>query len=262
MDSSPIATSSRAPPWSSSRRAKSSVPGPTVRACDSTVTPRNEPHSSAIRGRSDGGTARRSKKLLALYSLIRSGVSGRSPASASSICFDSAPSGVAPSIVYCHRSQNEHVKGHSAPARRIVIARSIVPSGRRSLSMIVPCAFHGSTNGFGGLRPRRRRSSAAWSVNPSFASLRTLRLLRLRGVQRLEVPAVAQLAFRKEARDLGRRHRTVLEPALREHRHLDTDHRVDAARDHLTLERVQPLVGSLRQRGERDGLRHADYSRP
>jgi len=47
------------------RRAKSTAAGPTVLACDSTVTPANGRTSAAMRGRSSTGTARRSKKLLA-----------------------------------------------------------------------------------------------------------------------------------------------------------------------------------------------------
>src|SRR5438270_6111617 len=49
-----------------------------VLACDSTVTAENGSASSAIRGRSSVGTARRSKKLLALYSFSRSGNGPRS----------------------------------------------------------------------------------------------------------------------------------------------------------------------------------------
>src|SRR5690348_14561272 len=64
------------------------------------------------------------------------------------------------SVVHFHRSQNEQVNGHSAPARKIVSARSRLPLGRRSTSSAVPCATKGSTNGLGGRRPRMRRSLA------------------------------------------------------------------------------------------------------
>src|SRR5438093_1037716 len=60
--SRPTATSSRPLIW----RANSTVGSPIVLACDSTVTPANGAQSAAISGTSAAGTARRSKKLLAL----------------------------------------------------------------------------------------------------------------------------------------------------------------------------------------------------
>ena len=109
-------------------------------ACDSTVTPEKARESLAIAGTSPAGIARRSKKLLALYSFNRAGRGSLIPASTRSSCAGSAPTGVAPSMVYCQRSQNEQVNGHSAPERKTVSARSTVPSGRRSSSITEPCA--------------------------------------------------------------------------------------------------------------------------
>src|SRR5438270_5757913 len=132
-----------------------------VLACDSTVTAENGSARAAIRGRSSGGTARRSKKLLALYSFSRSGNGPSTAASTCSSCLTSAPAGVGPSIVHRQRSQKEHVKGHSAPARKAVNAHSTFCSlGRRSCSTSQPCAVNGSTFGLGGRRPRMRRSTA------------------------------------------------------------------------------------------------------
>jgi hypothetical protein len=131
-----------------------------VFACDSTVTPENGDASRTIAGKSDGGTARRSKKLLALYSFRRSGSRPRRALRTFSICLGNAPGGVGPSIVHFHRSQKEHVKGHSAPARKIVSACSIAPLGRRSSSTAVPCATNGSTPGFAERRLRMRRSAS------------------------------------------------------------------------------------------------------
>lgn len=132
-----------------------------VFACDSTVTPEKGDASRTIAGKSDGGTARRSKKLLALYSFRRSGSRPRSALRTFSIWVGNAPGGVGPSTVHFHRSQNEHVKGHSAPARKIVSARSKAPLGRRSSSTAVPCATNESTRGFAERRLRMRRSASA-----------------------------------------------------------------------------------------------------
>lgn len=86
-------------------------------------------------GRSAGGTARASKKLLALYSLIvcrpaPKGIRRR----ASSIWCGTAPAGVGSSRVYCHKSQKTHVNGHSLPVRKTVHDGITSPFARRSSS--------------------------------------------------------------------------------------------------------------------------------
>src|SRR2546426_11016556 len=110
-----------------------------------------------MRGRSSAGTARRSKKLLALYNFNRSGTGGGTAFSARASWVGRAPGGVGPSSVQRHKSQNEQGKGHSAPARNTVSARSTTPFAERPSSTTGPCAFQGSTTGFGG-RSRRIRS--------------------------------------------------------------------------------------------------------
>lgn len=144
-----------------------------VFACDSTVTPAKGAERVAMPRRSSGGTARRSKKLLALYNLRRSGNGSASVLRTPSSCAAKAPGGVGPSIVNRHKSQNVHVNGHSAPARKTVSARSTLPSGRRSSSIKEACALYGSTSGFGGRRLRIRRSVADALTPPRCAASRS-----------------------------------------------------------------------------------------
>src|SRR5438876_899311 len=203
-----------------SSAANSSVNGPIVLACDSTVTRANGAASSAMRGRSSAGTARRSKKLLALYSFSRSGTGGGSASSARASCVGRAPGGVGPSSVQRHRSQNEQVKGHSAPARKTVTARSRPPFAERSSSTTVPCAFQGSTTGFGG-RSRRIRAS---------------------GVEGVEMAAIAGLVLGEQTGGGLRRRRPVLEAPLGIHRHVETQHRAYPSTYDFALQRVETLV--------------------
>src|SRR5437016_6728364 len=200
-----------------SSAANSSVNGPIVLACDSTVTRANGAASSAMRGRSSAGTARRSKKLLALYSFSRSGTGGGSASSARSSCVGRAPGGVGPSSVQRHRSQNEQVNGHSAPARNTVTARS-TPFRERSSSTTVPCAFQGSTTGFGG-RSRRIRAS---------------------GVECVEMAAIAGLVLGEQTGGGLRRRRPVLEAPLGIHRHVETQHRAYPSTYDFALQRLEP----------------------
>src|SRR6185503_11923659 len=102
----------------------------------------------------------RSKKLFAVYSLSRSGDAPSSESRTVCSCLVSAPGGVGPSIVHCHKSQNEHVNGHSAPVRNTVSDCSTLPPGRRSCSSREPCAVYGSDRAFGGRRARIRRSTS------------------------------------------------------------------------------------------------------
>src|SRR2546422_9440952 len=211
-----MATSSLPP----SSAANSSVNGPIVFACDSTVTAANGVASSAMRGRSSAGTARRSKKLLALYNFSRSGTGGGSASSARTSWVGSAPGGVGPSSVQRHKSQNEQVKGHSAPARNTVSARSTTPFAERSSSTTVPCAFQGSTPGFGG-RSRRIRAS---------------------GVEGVEMAAIACLVLGEQAGGGQRRGRPMLEGPLWIHRHVEAQHRADPSTHDFALQRVETLV--------------------
>src|SRR2546422_3467962 len=205
-----MATSSLPP----SSAANSSVNGPIVFACDSTVTRANGAESSAMRGRSSAGTARRSKKLLALYSFSRSGTGGGSASSARASCVGRAPGGVGPSSVQRHRSQNEQVKGHSAPARNTVTARSRPPLAERSSSMTVPCAVQGSMPGFGG-RSRRIRAS---------------------GVEGVEMAAIASLVLGEQTGGGPRCRRSVLEAPFGIDRHLDPENGTHTAGYYFALQ--------------------------
>src|SRR5712664_1238155 len=205
-----------------SSAANSNVNGPIVFACDSTVTAANGAASSAMRGRSSAGTARRSKKLLALYSFSRWGIGreGGSASSARASWVGRAPGGVGPSSVQRHKSQNEQVKGHSVPARNTVRARSSPPFGERSSSTTVPCAFEGSTTGFGG-RSRRIRAS---------------------GVEGVEMAAIACLVLCEQTGGGPRRRRPMLEAPLGIHGHVETQHRADPSTHDFALQRVETLV--------------------
>src|SRR5712664_278242 len=236
MVSSPTATSSL--PVSSA--ANSKVNGPMVFACDSTVTAANGAASSAMRGRSSAGTARRSKKLLALYSFSRSGTGGASSSSTRSSCVGRAPWGVGPSRVQRHRSQNEQVKGHSAPARNTVRVRSSSPFGERSSSTTVPCAFQGSTTGFGG-RSRRIRAS---------------------GVEGVEMAAIACLVLGEQTGGGPRRRRPMLEAPFGIDGHLESQHRAHASTHDFTLQGVETLVRAACQLGERYRLGDRDHGGP
>src|SRR5712691_9577618 len=202
-----------------SSAANSNVSGPIVFACDSTVTAANGAASSAMRGRSSAGTARRSKKLLALYNFSRSGIGGGSASSARASWVGRAPGGVGPSSVQRHKSQNEQVKGHSAPARNTVTARS-TPVAERSSSTTVPCAFQGSTPGFGG-RSRRIRAS---------------------GVEGVEMAAIACLVLGEQTGGGLRRRGPMLEAPLGIHGHVETKHRADPSTHDFGLQRVETLV--------------------
>src|SRR5438876_3828103 len=173
-----------------------------------------------MRGRSSTGTARRSKKLLALYSFSRSGTGGGSASSARANWVGRAPSGVGPSSVQRHRSQNEQVKGHSAPARNTVSARSTVPCAERSSSTTVPCAFQGSTRGFGG-RSRRIRAS---------------------GVEGVEMAAIACLVVCEQPGGGSGRRRPILEAPFGIHGHLVSQHRAHASTHDFALQGVEALV--------------------
>src|SRR6266851_6943566 len=218
MVSSPTATSSL--PVSSA--ANSNVSEPIVFACDSTLTAANGAASSAMRGRSSAGTARRSKKLLALYSFSRWGIGreGVSASSARASWVGRAPGGVGPSSVQRHKSQNEQVKGHSAPARNTVSARSTLPFGERSSSTTVPCAFEGSTTGFGG-RSRRIRAS---------------------GVEGVEMAAIACLVLCEQTGGGSGRRGTVLEAPLGIDGHLEAQNRTDPTAHDFAFQRVETLV--------------------
>ena len=50
----------------------------------------------------------------------------------------------------------------------------------------------------------------------------------------------------------------VLEAALREHRHVQSGHRLDPRRDDLPLERIQPVVVPVGQLDERNPLGDRD----
>src|ERR1041384_1508275 len=229
MVSSPTATSSL--PESSA--ANSSGDGPIVLACDSTVTAPNGAASSAMRGRSSTGTARRSKKLLALYNFSRWGRGGVRDSSACDSCAGRAPGAVGPSSVQGHRSQNEQVNGHSAPAKNTVAARSM-PCTPRSSSTTVACAFQGSTTGFGG-RSRRIRAS---------------------GVEGVEMAAIARLVVRED------RPRALLEATLRINRHIDIEHRANPPTHDLAFPGIQPFGRAARQLGERHRFGDRDDSGP
>src|SRR5712664_1659433 len=235
MVSSPTATSSL--PVSSA--ANSKVNGPMVFACDSTVTAANGAASSAMRGRSSAGTARRSKKLLALYSFSRCGTGGAIDSSACARWVGRAPGGVWPSRVQRHRSQNEQVKGHSAPARNTVTARS-TPVAERSSSTTVPCAFQGSTTGFGG-RSRRIRAS---------------------GVEGVEMAAIACLVLGEQTGGGPRRRRPMLEAPFGIDGHLESQHRAHASTHDFTLQGVETLVRAACQLGERYRLGDRDHGGP
>src|SRR5882724_3704495 len=238
MVSSPTATSSL--PESSA--ANSSVNGPIVLACDSTVTAPNGAASSAMRGKSSTGTARRSKKLLALYSFNRCGKGGARDSSAFDSCAGSAPGGVGPSSVQRHRSQNEQVNGHSAPVKNTVAARS-TPCMARSSSTTMPCAFQGSTTGFGG---RSRRIAAS-------------------GVECVEVAAIAGLGglvLGEQAGGGGRCRRTVLEAPFGIDGHLAAKYGAHASAHDFALQGIQALMRAARQLGERHRLGDADDGRP
>src|SRR6266513_1398179 len=227
MVSSPTATSSRP----ASIAANSSAAGPTMLACDSTVTAPNGAASSAMRGRSSTGTARRSKKLLALYSFSRWGKGGARDSCARDSCAGRAPGGVGPSSVQRHRSQNEQVNGHSAPAKNTVTARS-TPCTARSSSTTIACAFQGSTTSFGG-RSRQIRAS---------------------GVECVEMAAIAGLGglvLGEQAGGGGRCRRTVLEAPFGIDGHLVSEHRAHAPADDLALQGIQALMRAARQLGER-----------
>src|SRR5258705_51483 len=224
----------------SSSAANSSVTGPIVLACDSTVTAANGAASSARRGTSSRGTAWRSKKLLALYSFSRSGTVPASDSRTSDTCSGSAPAGVGPSSVQRHRSQNEQVKGHSAPARNTVSARSTPPLEERSSSRTVPCAFQGSTAGFG--RPRSR--------------------IRASGVECVEMAAITGLILGEQAGGRGGCRRAVLEAALGIDRHVDAEDRSHAPSHDLALQPIETLMRALRQLGEGNRFGDTDDGRP
>src|SRR5882762_4675066 len=215
MVSSPTATSSL--PESSA--ANSSVNGPIVLACDSTVTAPNGAASSAMRGKSSTGTARRSKKLLALYSFNRCGKGGARDASAWDSCAGRAPGGVGPSSVQRHRSQNEQVNGHSAPAKNTVAARSM-PCTPRSSSTTMACAFQGSTTGFGG-RSRRIRAS---------------------GVEGVEMAAITRLVLGEQTGGCLGRRRPMLKASLGIDRHLASKYRAQAPAHDFALQGVETLM--------------------
>src|SRR2546425_5803570 len=223
-----------------SSAANSSVNGPIVLACDSTVPRANGAASSAMRGRSSAGTARRSKKLLALYNFSRSGTGGGTAFSARASWVGRAPGGVGPSSVQRHKSQNEQVKGHSAPARNTVSARSTTPSAERSSSTTVPCAFWGSTTGFGG---RSRR-------------------IRVSGVECVEMAAIASLVLGEHTGGGGGRRRTVLEAPLGVDGHLVSQHGAHAATHDLALQGVEALVRAAGQLGERHRFGNRDHRGP
>src|SRR5690349_797608 len=214
--------------------ANSRVNGPIVLAWDSTVTAANGAASSARRGTSSRGTAWRSKKLLALYNFSRWRLSRLSRLSRTCrSCAGSAPGGVGPSRVQRHRSQNEQVNGHSAPARNTVRARSNAPCAARSSSSTVPCALSGWTWGFGGRSPR----------------------IRVSGVEGVEMPAITRLVLGEN------RARAMLEPALGVGRHLDPEYRAHASAHDLALQRIEALMRALRQLGERNRLGDTDDRR-
>src|SRR5262249_27178710 len=148
--------------------------------------------------------------------------------------------------------------------------RSSVPSGRRSSSITEPCAFHGSTTG---LLPRswriRRSSDRGPTTSADCRSLVALGMtepcwrpiLCERRVQFLEVPPVTRLALWKEPIDLTRRDGPVLEPPLREDRHVGAEHRPNPAPDDVPLERIEVLGRALREHGEGNRLSDRDDRR-
>src|SRR5689334_21568057 len=81
-------------------------------------------------------------------------------------------------------------------------------------------------------------------------------------MERLEVSSVACFALRPQRRHSIRGRGAVLEPSLRENRHIEAEYRADASPDDLTFERVQSLVRPLRQLGKGDRLGDRDHRRP
>src|SRR6267378_8385244 len=73
--------------------------------------------------------------------------------------------------------------------------------------------------------------------------------------------AVACLVLRKHSGDLRGRDRSVLEPALGKDGHLESQHRANAARDDLALQRVEPLVRAFGQLGKRNRFGNSDDGR-
>src|SRR6202140_677364 len=82
-----------------------------------------------------------------------------------------------------------------------------------------------------------------------------------RGVERLEMAAVACFVLWETLRALGGRDGSVLEPALGKYGHLESEHRANAARDDLALQGVQPLVRAFGQLGKRNRLGNRDDGR-
>ena len=67
-----------------------------------------------------------------------------------------APGGVGSSSVYCHRSQNTQVKGHSRPVRKIVWHGTSSPSSLRSSSCWTPIGRQASNRRLAGRSLRIR----------------------------------------------------------------------------------------------------------
>src|SRR3954467_10722963 len=79
-------------------------------------------------------------------------------------------------------------------------------------------------------------------------------------VQCLEMAAISRFVPRKESVNFCRRHRAFLKAPLRKHRHLHAEYRANPARDDLSLERVEPLMRSLRELCEWNRLGDRDHS--
>src|SRR5207249_6413151 len=113
-------------------------------------------------------------------------------------------------------------------AKNTVAARS-TPCAARSSSTTMPCAFQGSTTGFGG-RSRRIRAS---------------------GVECVEMAAITRLVLGEQTGGCLGRRRAVLETPLGIDGHLVFQHGAHAAADDLAFQGVQALVRAARQLDER-----------
>src|SRR4051812_10653471 len=75
------------------------------------------------------------------------------------------------------------------------------------------------------------------------------------------MPAVARFVFRKKLRDFARRNGPVLEPSLREDRHLQPEYRPHATGNDLTLEGVESFMRAFSESGEWDRFGDRDDGR-
>ena len=206
----------------------------------------------AMPGKSSGGTARRSKKLLALYSLqpvrhwiddvVRSTLLQLRRQRAGGV---GAVDRVAPQVA---ERAGERTLGAGEKDRQGTLDR-FRPAGappRRASRAPGTDRRTASVDGdfeSAGRRPIAVTRAAACSVS------KVAPVARLRPAGTSERPAPPRPS-RAGSGASGR------------YGHLDAEHRANSARHDLPLERVQPLVRALRQLGERNRLGHRDDRRP